>query len=105
MEALKQIGSNNLTVKVETKKFYGNADDRLKFKDWLSQFNSVITLNPLWDENRKLTFLRQQVLGDAATFIAYLDAGVGNYDLAIKALKDEYLNEEYSVDELFRLLL
>ena len=105
VEALKQIGSNNLTVKVETRKFYGNADDRLKFKDWLSEFNSVIRLNPLWDENRKLTFLRQQILGDAATFIAHLDTGAGNYDRAIQALKDEYLNEDYNVDELFRLLL
>ena len=105
VEALKQIGSNNLTVKVETRKFYGNANDRLKFKDWLSEFYSVINLNPLWDENRKLTFLRQQILGDAATFIAHLDTGVGNYDRAIQALKDEYLNEEYNVDELFRQLL
>ena len=57
-----------------------------------------------WTDEFKVTYLKTKVLKNAAHFIAHLDPAPGNFELCMDALRDQYLDEEYIVDEYFRTL-
>ena len=105
LDAMKKMGNNSISVKYDCSNFYGNETDRLAFKNWLSEFEGVLKTQTNWDDERKLGYLKKVVLGNAATYIAHLEPGPGNYDAAVKALKDQYLNEAFITDEYFYQLL
>ena len=51
-------------------------------------------------------YLKNRVQGKALTFIAHLEPGDSDvYDECIKALKEQYLDEPFIVDEYFKKLL
>ena len=99
------MGNNSISVKYDCSNFYGNESDKLAFKNWFSEFEGVLKTQTNWDDERKLGYLKKVVLGNAATYIAHLEPGPGNYDAAVKALKDQYLNEAFITDEYLRQLL
>ena len=99
-----QIGNNPINISVECPEFYGDEKDRLEFKNWLTQFESVINTRRNWTEEFKITYLKSKVLKNAAPFIAHLGPAEGNYELCIEALKEQYLDEDFIVDEYFRLI-
>ena len=104
LNSVSQIGNNPIKVKVDCPNFYGDEKDRLEFKGWLAQFESVIKAGRNWTEEFKISYLKTKVLKNAAHFISHLNPAPGNYDLCMEALKEQYLDEEYIVDEYFRLL-
>ena len=104
LSSVSQIGNNPINVKLDCPNFYGDERDRLEFKDWLAQLESVMSTRTNWTDEFKVTYLKTKVLKDAAPFIAHFGPAPGNYKLCIDALKDQYLDEEYVVDEYFRIL-
>ena len=104
LDAVSQIGNNPINISVECPEFYGDEKDCLEFKNWLTQFESVISTRGNWTEEFKISYLKTKVLKNAAAFIAHLDPDEGNYDLCIEALKEQYLDEDFIVDEYFRLI-
>ena len=50
-------------------------------------------------------FLKDKVIGNAATFIAHIDPGPDAYDTCIEVLKEQYLDKPYIIDEYFKKLL
>ena len=104
LNTVSQIGNNPIKISVDCPVFNGDERDRLEFKSWLVQFEAVINTRNNWTEAFKITYLKTKVLKNAAHFIAHLDAQAGNYDACIKALKDQYMDEELIIDELFKLL-
>ena len=105
LDAMKKMGNNSISVKYDCSNFYGNESDKLAFKNWLSEFEGVLKTQTNWDEERKLGYLKKVVLGNAVTYIAHLEPRPGNYDAAVEALKDQYLNEASITDEYFCQLL
>ena len=104
LDSVSQIGNNPIKISVDCPCFYGDESDRLEYKNWLVQFQSVVNTRRNWSEEFKITYLKTKVLKNAALFIAHLDARPGNYDLCLEALKEQYLDEEFIKDEYFKLL-
>ena len=105
LDAMKQMGNNSISVTYDCSYFYGNETDRLAFINWLSEFEGVLKTQPHWDDQQKLGYLKKVVLGNAAAYIAHLEPGPGNFAVAIKALKDQYLNEAFITDEYLSQLV
>ena len=99
-----QIGNNPIKINVECPVFNGDEKDCLEFKNWLVHFEAVVKTEKHWTEETKITYLKSKVLKNAAQFIAHLDARAGNYDACLKALKEQYEDESFIVDEYFKLL-
>ena len=78
---------------------------RLEFKNWYNQIDGIVKGRPGWTEEFKVIFLKTKVLKNAAAFIAHIDPGAGSYEMCIAALKEQYLNEPYIVDEYLKKLL
>ena len=104
LNSVSQIGNNPIKISVDCPVFNGDEKDRLEFKNWLVQFEAVISTRPNWTEEFKITYLKTKVVKNAANFIAHLDASPGNYDACIKALKEQYEDEEFVIDEYFKML-
>ena len=104
LKAMSQMGNNSIKVSIDCPTFSGDENDRLEFKTWLSQFESVIKTRPNWTEEFKVTFLKSKVIKNAHNFIAHLEPVVGSYDACVKALKEQYLDEPFIIDEYFRKL-
>ena len=43
-----------------------------------------------------------KLIGNTAEFIAHIDPDPGAYDTCIAALKEQYLDESYIIDEYFK---
>ena len=104
LKSVSQIGSNPTNLTIDCPIFNGDDKDRLEFKNWLARFESIVKSKPNWAEEYKISYLKSKVGGDASCFIDHLDPIAGNYELCIKALKDEYLKENYIKNEYFKLL-
>ena len=104
LDSVSQIGNNPIKISVDCPCFYGDESDRLEFKNWLVQFQSVVNTRRNWSDEFRITYLKTKVLKNAAHFIAHLDARPGNYDLCLEALKEQYMDEEFIKDEYFKLL-
>ena len=85
--------------------FDGRSNDKLEFKNFLLQFNNCIDACGQLSGSSKLTYLRSYLVGFAFRVISHLSISDENYDVAIKLLKEEFLDEEFIVDETFKQLL
>ena len=85
--------------------FDGHSTDKLEFKNFLLQFNNCIDACGQLTGSSKLTYLRSYLSGFAFRVISHLSISDANYDVAIKLLKDEFLDEAFIVDETFMQLL
>ena len=90
-------------LKCET--FDGYSTDKLQFKNFLLQFNNCIDACGQLSDSSKLTYLRSYLSGYAFRVISHLSISDDNYKIALKLLKDEFLDEDFIVDETFKLLL
>ena len=104
LNTVSQIGNNPINLSVECAEFFGDERDYLEFSNWLIQFEAVVNTRKNWTEEFKITYLKTKVLKNAAHFIAHLDARPGNYDACIKALKEQYEDKDFIIDEYFKLL-
>ena len=66
--------------------------------------NCVDACGKLSDAN-KLTYLRSYVTGYAFNVISHLSISDDNYTVALKLLKDEFLDIPFIIDESFKTLI
>ena len=106
LDVVTQMGNNSIKVNVDCPTFNGDESDKLEFKNWLTQFESIVNSKTTLTEEFKVAFLKQKVRKNAASFIHHLEGGrPGVYNDCIKALKEQYLDEPFIINEYFRKLL
>ena len=105
LRAVSQVGSNPIKVSLDCGVFYGDEKDKFEFHAWLSLFETIIKTRPNSSEEFKISYLKSKVQGNAAAFIAHLDIVHGNYQPCIDALKAQYLDEPFLIDEYFKQIL
>ena len=91
--------------RLECDKFDGESQDKMAFKNFLQQFHNCINVSGQLSDSSKLTYLRGYLKGYAFRVISHLSVSDDNYAVALKLLKEEFLDEEYIIDETFKLLL
>ena len=101
--AIASFQASSLTPKVHCSKFNGKSNERFAFKNFLVQFKNC-TSNMASDSAR-LTYLRTCLTDFPFQLISHLSINDENYNIALKLLTDEFLDEQYIVDEIFRMLL
>ena len=92
-------------LRLECEKFDGESQDKMAFKNFLQQFHNCINVSGQLSDSSKLTYLRGYLKGYAFRVISHLSISDDNYSFALKLLKEEFLDEEYIIDETFKLLL
>ena len=85
--------------------FSGKTVDKLEFKNFLLQFHNCIDAAGKLSKSAKLTYLRSYLTDYAFKVISHLSITDSNYEVALQLLKDEFLDEEYIIDETFKQLL
>ena len=105
LKAVSQVGSNPIKVSLECGVFNGDEKDKFEFHAWLSLFETIIKTRPNSSEEFKISYLKSKVRGNADAFIAHLDIVPGNYQPCIDALKAQYLDEPFLIDEYFTQIL
>ena len=91
--------------KLQCTTFSGKSSDKLEFKNFLQQFNNCIDVCDTLSGAAKLTYLRSYLTDYALKTISHLSIADDNYDVAMKLLKEEYLDEQYIIEEIFKQLL
>ena len=104
LKAVSQMGNNPIKVALECSIFCGDEKDKFEFQNWLNQFETLIKTCS-WSEEFKISYLKSKIQGNAAAFIAYLGPEAGNYQPCIDALKAQYLDEPFLIDEYFKQIL
>ena len=102
------VSSNKDSVKLsrlECDKFDGESQDKMAFKNFLQQFHNCINVCGQLSDSSKLTYLRGYLKGYTFRVISHLSVSDDNYSVALKLLKEEFLDEEYIVGETFKLLI
>ena len=66
---------------------------------FLQQFHNCINVSG------QLTYLRGYLKGYGFRVISHLSVSDDNYSVALKLLKEEFLDEEYFIDKTFKLLI
>ena len=86
---------------------FDGCNDKLDFKFWLSQFETMINAGRPMEGRYKLSCLRNHLTkgGLAFKLIGNLELNDSNYVVAIEMLKEEFLNEEKIVNQLFSQIL
>ena len=105
LKAMSQLGNEHIKINVDTPNFLGDEKDKLEFKHWYDRIDAIVKGRPNWSEEYKFFFLKTKVQKNAAAFINHIEPGAGAYDLCMDALKEQYLNESYIVNEYFKKLL
>ena len=105
LAAVSHQGQEQIKVNVECPKFKGDESDRLEFKNWYEKIDALIKSRSKWSDEFKLLYLKNHVIGNATAFIAHIDPGPEAYETCIAALKEQYLDESYIIDEYFKKLL
>ena len=92
---------------IKCERFDGGSSDKFEFKYWLSQFESMLASGRAISGTSKLSVLRNHLTHSGLAFktISHLDINDDNYDEAIKALKEEFLDIEHIVHETFKQIL
>ena len=87
--------------------FSGNSADKLEFKFWLSQFETMLSAGRQMSGKYKLSALRNNLTvgGLAHKLIFDLDITNDNYEIALQILKDEFLDIEHIRDQLLDQIL
>ena len=102
--AMSKNKSDALKPKLHCPTFSGKNSDRLEFKNFLVQFKNCVDANGTLPGSVKLTYLRSYLTDYALKIISHLTINDSNYDIAIKLLKDEFLDEEFITDEFLKQL-
>ena len=105
--AASKVGGNPLKIKLTCSKFNGGAKDRLNFKNWWSQFKTMLDSCGKVDGKYKLSVLRSHLEPEGLAFKLIGDLALtdSNYAEAEKVLLKEYLDVNRIRDELFHELL
>ena len=85
--------------------FEGGAGDSLAFKAFLYQFQNVIGCKKNLADSSKLAYLRGYLRGYALKIIQHLSLEDSNYEVAMKLLKNEFMDIEFIIDEFFKKLI
>ena len=85
--------------------FSGKEKDKFAFNNFLNQFNNVIGSRKNLSDSAKQTYLYGYLRDYALKVVKHLNISDSNYHLAIKMLKQEFLDVEYIIDETFRNIL
>ena len=101
--AIASFQANSLIPKVQCSKFSGKTTSRFEYKNFLIQFKNC-TSN-MTSDSAKLTYLRTCLTDFALQIISHLSITNENYQIALDLLNNEYLDEEYIVDEIFKMLV
>ena len=101
------VGGNPLRLKLSCSRFNGGAKDRLVFKNWWSQFKTMLDSCGKVSGKYKLSVLRSHLDTEGLAFKLISDLAItdSNYDEAEKVLLKEYLDVNRIRDELFHELL
>ena len=102
LAAISHQGQEQIKVKIECPKFKRDESDRLEFKNRYEKIDALDKSRSKWREEFKLLFLMDKLIGNTAEFIAHIDPDPGAYDTCIAALKEQYLDESYIIDEYFK---
>ena len=90
---------------LKCKTFSGKSLDKLEFKNFLQQFQNCIDACDSLTDAGKLTYLRSFLTDYAFKTISHLSITDANYCIALQLLKDEFLDIQYIIDEIFKQLL
>ena len=94
-------------IYIKCDKFDGGSTDKLEFRYWLSQFESMLASGKALTGTAKLSQLRNHLTHSGLAFktISHFEINDENYEEALKALKYEFLDENYIVNETFKVIL
>lgn len=85
---------------LKCKSFSGEAD-RLQFRSFLLSFENIIGSRRDLTEAAKLQYLKSHLTGMAQKDVDHLPNIDSNYEVALKILKDLYLDKPFIIDSLF----
>ena len=85
--------------------FTGKEKDKFAFNTFLNQFNNVIASRKNLSDSAKQTYLYGYLRDYALKVVKHLHISDENYQLAIKMLKQEFLDVPYIMDETFKNIL
>ena len=85
--------------------FSGEGTSHQDYFTFLTQFNNVIGLRDNLTASVKFTYLKSYLRGYASKLVEHLSIADENYPIALTLLKDEFLNQNCLVDDLFKKLL
>ena len=86
---------------------FDGTNDKLDFKNWFGQFETMINSGRPLAGRYKLNSLRNHLTkgGLALKLIFNLEPNDANYQIAVDILKEEFLDEGKLIDQLFNLIL
>ena len=85
--------------------FSGREKDKFAFNTFLNQFSNVIASRKNLSDSAKQTYLYGYLRDYALKVVKHLPISDGNYQLALKMLKQEFLDVSYIIDETFKNIL
>ena len=85
--------------------FSGEDNDHLAYFDFLTKFNNAVGKRPNLSKCTKLIYLKSYLRGYALKLVQHLHIVEDNYEEALAMLKDEFLDEESLIDDLFTKIL
>ena len=92
---------------IKCDRFDGGSSDKFEFKYWLSQFESMLASGRTMSGTSKLSALRNHLTHSGLAFkiISHFEINDDNYELAIQALTNEFLDKDYIIHEIFKQIL
>ena len=86
---------------------FDGADDKLDFKNWFNQFETMINSGRPMTGKYKLISLRNHLTSSGLAFELIKDMNLedANYQKAVDALKAEFLDEQKMIDNSFKRIL
>ena len=85
--------------------FNGEGSNPIEYHSFMSQFRNVVGLRENLSDSTKLTYLKSFLRGYASKIVQHLQITDENYEIALDLLKNEFLNEDAVVDNLFSKLI
>ena len=85
--------------------FDGTGVDKFEFNNFLVQFSNVIDCRKNLTDSAKLAYLHSYLKGYAFKIVKHLSITDANYPIALDLLKQEFLDEEYLIDEIYKKIM
>ena len=85
--------------------FNGKEKDKSGFQNFLNQFNNVIDSKKHLSESAKLSYLIGYLRDYALKQVSHLSLTDSNYKVALNLLKEEFLYQEFIIDETLKNIL
>ena len=82
--------------------FSGEGTSNLQFHTFITQFNNIIGLRKNLSDSKKFTYLRTYLKGYALNIVQHLQVADSSYAVALKLLKDEFLNTNALIEDLIK---